>query len=55
MSHFIYSFTLHGCREHCMGKGASQGEESVLAALGRVGEVAAWVGQVRRATFPASC
>jgi hypothetical protein len=39
----------------CLGKGASLGKEAVLAASGRVGEVAAWVGRVRRATFSASC
>ena len=38
-----------------MGKGAFQGEESVLADSGLAGEVIAGVGQVRRATFSASC
>jgi hypothetical protein len=38
-----------------MGKGAFQGEESVLADSGREGEVIAGVGRVRRATFSASC
>ena len=55
MSHFLYSFTLHGCRERSTGEGVSLGKEVVLAASGRADEVAAWVGQVRRATFRASC
>ena len=38
-----------------MGKGASLGKEAALAASGRAGEVDAWVGRVRRATFSASC
>ena len=38
-----------------MGKGASLGEEAVLADSGRAGEVDAGVGRVRRATFSASC
>ena len=43
--------TLHGCRERRMGIGAPLGEEAVLADSERVGEVAAGVGRVRRATF----
>ena len=35
-----------------MGIGASLGEEAVLADSERVGEVAAAVGRVRKATFP---
>ena len=38
-----------------MGKGASLGEEAVLADSGQAGEVAAGVGRVRRATYSASC
>jgi hypothetical protein len=38
-----------------MGKGASLGKEAILTDSGRAGEVAAGVGQVRRATFSASC
>ena len=34
-----------------MGKGVSLGKEAVLAVSGWEGEVAAGVGQVRRATF----
>ena len=37
-----------------MGKGAFLGKEAALAVLGREGEVAAWVGQVRKADFSAS-
>jgi len=35
----------------CLGKGASLGEESVLADSGRAGEVAARGGWVRSLTF----
>jgi hypothetical protein len=35
--------------------GASLGKETVLADSGWEGEVAAWVGRVRKATFSASC
>ena len=35
----------------CLGQGASLGEEAVLADSGRAGEVAAWVGRVRRSSF----
>jgi acyl-coenzyme A synthetase/AMP-(fatty) acid ligase len=38
-------------RERCMGKGASLGKEAVLADSGWVGEISAWVGRVRKATF----
>jgi hypothetical protein len=38
-------------RRPCMGQGASQGEESVLADSGRAGEITAGVGRVRTATF----
>ena len=38
-----------------MGTGVSLGEEAVLAASGGAGEVAAWGGRVRRATFSTSC
>jgi hypothetical protein len=37
-----------------MDKGASLGKEAVLATSGRVGEVAAGVGQMRSATVPAA-
>jgi hypothetical protein len=42
-------------RERSLVKGASLGEEAVLADSGRVGEVAARVGRVRTETFSASC
>jgi hypothetical protein len=51
-SHARYA---HGWRERRMGKDASLGKEAVLADSGRVGEIAAGVGRVRRATFSASC
>jgi len=35
----------------CLGQGASQGEESVLADSGREGEITAWVGRVRSLDF----
>jgi hypothetical protein len=35
-------------------KGASLGEEAVLADSGLAGEAAAWVGRVRKVTFSAS-
>jgi hypothetical protein len=35
----------------CLGKGASLGEEAVLADLGRAGEVVARVGRVRSLAF----
>ena len=38
MSQFMYSFTLNGCRERGMGKGAALSKEAVLAASGRAGE-----------------
>jgi len=38
----------------CLGQGASQGEESVLADSGQAGEVAARVGRVRRVAFSTS-
>jgi len=38
----------------CLGQGASQGEESVLADSGRVGEITAGIGWVRSAPFWAS-
>ena len=41
-------------RERRLGKGASLGEEAVLADSGREGEIVAGVGRVRRATFSAS-
>jgi len=41
-------------RERRLGKGASLGEEAVLANSGREGEIVAGVGRVKRATFPAS-
>jgi len=42
-------------RERRLVQGESLGKEAVLAHSGRVGEVAAGVGWVRRATFSASC
>jgi hypothetical protein len=42
-------------RERSPVKGASLGKEAVLAASGRVGEVAAGVGRVRKMAFSASC
>jgi len=42
-------------RERCLVKGASLGEEAVLADSGRAGEVAARIGRVRKVTFSASC
>jgi len=42
-------------RERCMEKGASLGEDAVLADSGRVGEISAWVRGVRKATFAVSC
>jgi hypothetical protein len=38
-------------RVRCMGKGASLGEEAVLADSGRVGEEVAGIGWVKRTTF----
>jgi hypothetical protein len=35
----------------CLGKGVSLGEETVLADSGRVGEITARVGRVRRTNF----
>ncbi len=35
----------------CLGQGASKGEESVLAASGRAGEITARVGRVRSLDF----
>ena len=48
-------FTLHGCRERRMGKGASLGEEAVLADAEWAGEVTARVWRVRTAVFSAFC
>jgi hypothetical protein len=53
-------FTFHASRflgmtrEQNLGNGASLGKEAVLAASGRVGEVDAGVGRVRRQTFSTS-
>ena len=38
-------------REGSLGKGAALGKEAVLAASGRVGEVAAGIGRVRKEDF----
>jgi hypothetical protein len=55
-NHYVCASRLvpNGMRERSMGKGASLGEEAVLADSGREGEVAAGVGRVRRKTFSAS-
>ena len=41
-------------RERCMGKGASMGKEDVRTDSGRMGEVAAMVGQVKSVTLSAT-
>ena len=47
--------SLHSPWSVAHGKGASLGEEAVLADSGRAGEVTARAGRVRRPTFSASC
>jgi hypothetical protein len=52
---FHLSRFLRAQQERRVGKGASLGKEAVLADSGRVGEVAAGAGRVRKETFSASC
>jgi hypothetical protein len=46
---------LRAMRERCMGKDASLDKEALFTDSGRVGERAARVGRVKRATILAAC